>query len=183
MKKITPGIKSKLKKILALAETGLDGEKLLAKEKLTQLLEDYDLTLEDLRQEKKIERIIFKGITTKKLFMLFTQICFKVKNVNSIKYGKIRKNEYIIECTEAEKQVIKSLFEWHKKNMQEELEKMFDDFFVAYCEKHNLFSEQQDEEDSEDVKSIDFERIMRIMSLKENMSDKTYCKRIENLNK
>ena len=66
MKKITPEIKSKLKKILALAETGLDGEKLLAKEKLTQLLVDYDLTLEDLQQEK-IEKRIFKGVLSGKM--------------------------------------------------------------------------------------------------------------------
>lgn len=177
MKKITPEIKSKLKKILALAETSVDGEKLLAKEKLTQLLKDYDLTLEDLLQENK--KILFEGITTNKLLLLFSQICYKVKNINSISYYKTKRKEYIIECTEAEAQEIKNLFKWHKKNMQEELEKLFNDFFVAYCLKHHLHPEQQNEEDSKDIKPIDIEKLIRIMSLKNNMSDNTYCKRIE----
>lgn len=178
MKKITPEIKSKLKKILTLAEIGVDGEKLLAKEKLTQLLVDYDLTLEDLQQEK-IEKRIFKGITTKKLLELFIYICGTVKNVTSVTYYKRERTECIIECTEAEEQEIKNLFEWHKKNMQEELEKVFEDFFAAYCSKHHLYPEQDDDEDSDEEKSIDIEKLMRIMSLKENMSDKTFCKRIE----
>lgn len=178
MKRITPEIKSKLKKILALAETGLDGEKLLAKEKLTQLLEDYDLTLEDLQQEKRQKRI-FKGITTNKILKLFLYICGKVKNVTSETYYKTERKECIIECTEAEEQEIKNLFEWHKKNMQEEFEKLFNDFFVAYCSKHRLYPEQQNDEDSEEQGPVDIEKLMRIMSLRQNMSDKTYCKRIE----
>ena len=178
MKEITSEIKRKLKKILALAETGVDGEKLLAKEKLTQLLLDYDLTLEDLQQEKRENRT-FKGITTKKILMLFVYICGKVKNVSSVSYYKINRKECIIECTEAEEKEIKNLFKWHKKNMQEEFEKLFDDFFLAYCSKHHLYSEQKNDEDSEDEEPIDIERLMRIMSLKNNLSDKTYYKSIE----
>lgn len=64
-KELSEEVKSKLRKILALAESGIDGEREAAKNKLQALLLEHGLTLEDLADDGGEGIWVFHNISNK----------------------------------------------------------------------------------------------------------------------
>ena len=83
---MTEDIKSKLLKIKALAEKGVEGERVAAKAKLAQLMAEHDLTLDDLEPEPlDWYRIRYHSKPDKEIiFQLYRTVCNKGGTVNYI---------------------------------------------------------------------------------------------------
>lgn len=74
------------------------------------------------------------------------------------------------------------MFEWHLSNFQEEADNMMKTLVDAYCSKHRLFSDGPEDDKEEDMKLTpeDLRRILAMVAMKDNLSDKTYCKLLDN---
>lgn len=126
-----------LRKIKALAERGIDGEKESAQIILSNIMEKYGFTESDLEEEqKKLEWFSFHEELDKRLL---TQIIYMVTGKHA--YGcrgthtnRTRK-KVGIECTTAEKLEIEASFEFFARAIKNEV----DIFFIAFANKNNLF--------------------------------------------
>jgi hypothetical protein len=173
-KDLSEEVKSKLRKILALAESGIEGEQKTAKIKLQALLVEYGLTLEELADDAGESIWIFGGISNKIEQSLWAQIVFKVKDVQQIRIGTKGRNARKTSCTEAQANEIADMYKWHKRNFKKELLKMEAEFFEAYIIKHKLFPATPSKSQSDEP--VDFERLQRIMMYNSQMSNDTYYK-------
>lgn len=186
MRTIKPEIKKKLQKILALAENGSAGEQENARNMLQELLSKYNITIEDIACE--VEKIyIFHKINNEMEFELWSQIVYKVRNVSSFYYTKLKAGKYATKCTEAEQIKIENQFGFHKRLFRNEykkqLKKLKNDLLTAYIYKHDIYPDCPDEEqdnDQEEQQPIDLEKLQRILAYERNLSDETYYKMLEN---
>lgn len=176
-KELSDEVKAKLRKILALAESGIDGEREAAKNKLQALLLEHGLTLEDLADDGGEGVWVFHNISTKTEQNLWAQIVFKVKDVHQIRFGSKGRGTRTTTCTDAQAAEIGDLYKWHKSNFKKELRKMEAEFFEAYIIKHKLFPATPSEKQSDEP--VDYERLQRIMMYKSHMSNDTYHKALE----
>lgn len=179
-KTITPEVRAKLRKILALAEKGEAGEQATAKRMLEQLLKAYDLTMEDIIEQEQVRKFVFNNISNKLLQKIWSHCVFRVMNVNSITYwiGE-KRTDRVLECTQSQVHQIADLFKWHRENFEKELEQAHEDLLHAYVLKHHLYSEHKDDESTEDYQPIDIERIRRIMMYEMNLKDNSYYKSLQ----
>ncbi len=180
MKPISEELKQKIRKIIALAEGGTDGERTVASVKLQTLLQENGLTLDDFKEDKE-QRYIFNVGALQWRVDLFLQIAMKVKNTNKISYWKTyRRSQVQISCTEAQKNEIQNLFNWHSKNLKKEIDKTIHNLITAYELKHRLFNEKSDdnEQDNDSERKIDYEKLMQIMTLQSVLSNERYHKQI-----
>lgn len=123
----------RIKKLQALAERGVGGEKTTAQKKLAKLLKDNNInSLEEL-QEEKYEYTIFSynGKHEKKLL---AQCMYKVMGAKSDRtaykpYG--RRQKVGIYCTKAQKIEIELEFEFYRNVFYEELGTFIDAFIQA----------------------------------------------------
>lgn len=130
-------IKNKLKKLLALAERGMQGEA----ENARRLLEN-GVSIEELLDENQVKfyrfdigrNAIYKG--------LFTQCFCKVAQKGSLSYRQISRSQIEVEMTALQYAEIVSLFEWHKDNFNKDLEDIKQNILLAYCRKHHLYSDE-----------------------------------------
>lgn len=140
-------IKSKIRKLHALAVGGTAGEARNAQKLLDKLCAEYGITLDEiLDQESKKWYSFYVG--GKKIHRkLFFQCYFKITNQSNISYRQVygEKATIEVELTAYEYVEIKSLFEWHKTNFQRDLETMMQTLIDAYCSKHSLFSTRRRE--------------------------------------
>lgn len=173
-KELSEEVKSKLRKILSLAESGIDGEREAAKHKLQALLLEHGLTLEDLADDGGEGIWVFYNISNKTEQGLWAQVVFQVKDTHQIRFGTKGRNTRTTSCTEAQANEIADLYKWHKRNFKKELRKMEAEFFEAYIIKHKLFPATPSESQSDEP--VDYERLQRIMMYKSHMSDDTYHK-------
>ena len=74
------------KKLLALAEKGIGGEKENAKKMLDDLMKKHSISIDDLTDNISKQREFV--VKEKSHHKILAQIIFKVLNVNSIKYGE-----------------------------------------------------------------------------------------------
>ena len=179
-KELSDEVKAKLRKILALADSGVDGERLAAKNKLQKLLLEYGLTLEDLADDGEENVYVFHNIRNKIEQKLWAHVCFKVKDVHSIEFHSSGKTKRVFTCTEAQANEIAQLYKWHKSNFKKELSKVTEELMTAYIMKHNLHSETPIEDNESDHdKPVDLARLTRIMMYQSHMSNDTYHKALE----
>ena len=176
-KELSDVVKNKLRKILALAESGIDGEREAAKNKLQALLLEHGLTLEELADDEDESMWVFRNICNKTEQRLWAQVVFKVKDVQQIKFYTEGRSSRSTSCTEAQANEIGDMYKWHKRNFKKELRKMKEEFLEAYIIKHKLFPATPSESQSDEP--VDYERLLRIMMYKSQISDDTYHKALE----
>jgi len=174
-------IKSKILKLQALVEKGIDGEAANAKRVLENLLRKYGLTLEQVisEQEKK-EKRKFEATREWHKKLLF-QCYFYIMNKSKASYWGSG-NKIWFELTDMEYAELSNLYEWHKAQLKKEIDKVIIDFSEAYCIKHNITNHSKDDDDTEDSKPLTAEekrRIYRVLSLIESVEDTHYHKQIE----
>lgn len=174
-KAISDEIKTKLRKILTLSESGIDGERLVAKQKLQDLLCEYGLTLEDLADDRE-EAFAFQHITNKQDEKLWAQVVFKVKATHKLSCSK-RRGIYSTMCTKQQALEIADLYKWHRQNYKKELHKMQEDFLESYILKHGLFPTTPS--DAQATEPVDLERLRRILMYQSQLSDDTYHKSLK----
>lgn len=160
-----------LKKLQALAERGVGGEKEGAQRKLAQLMKKYQIEEIDL-SEDKLEDHDFKYHNDFELKLL-RQMFYKIvpdfrKYAYTYRYGKGSKSTYGIRCTKAQALQIQIEYEFYCALWKEEV-----DFFMgAFIQKHQIFAIKDDDE-SGSGDSMSKEDLMRMMSMMAGMQDKS----------
>jgi hypothetical protein len=176
-------IKDKLKKLLALSQRGEGGEAANAKRLLENMCERYNIALEDLLENKKK---FYRFKPGKAIYeKLFWSCVFKNITDDEAHHTTYTKcgNVIIILLTAYQYAEITNLFEWHKKNMADELKKTEDAFFDAYRYKHNLFlreSLDDQKEDNAPLTDEELEKLKIMTGLVGAISDKTYTRSLPN---
>lgn len=182
MEKDFESIKSKVLKLQALAERGENGEALNAKRLLDQLLAKYGVTLEDIvGAQDEVDRYVFNVKENGYGLTLFIQCYFKITGEKRMSYGKHRR--YIsVDLTKLQYVELKSLYDWHYKQLSKEIKRMQKEFAEAYIQKHKIFNTREDDSDSEDKELTpeDIERLLRVLRYMDSVEDTSYHKQIGN---
>lgn len=176
-------IQEKLKKIKALAEHGVDGEKEGALELYQRLLAKYELTDEDV-EEVQISRRWFR-YTDELDKKLLTQIFYKVTGSPTF-YEKLDKRRRMVstDCTDFEFDQIVFYYQFYKEHMKSELSK----FIAAFLSVNNLFPDEttrcyEESKDIEDTHERSLEEITKIGLMASGMEKKTPYNQIEDRHK
>lgn len=167
--------KELLKKLQALAERGVGGEKETAERKLRQLMEKYGIDEMEFAEDK-LEEFEFKYKNAQEE-QLIRQLFYKMFGKEwrskgyTYRYGKGSKSIRGIECTKAEGIQLQVEYEFYKQLWQEEMELFWD----AFIQKHRIFSMRpEDTEGSDEPMTPErMAEIMRMSQMMDAMQDKT----------
>lgn len=125
-------ILEKLRKVAELASRGIGGEKENAQKLLNELLEKYNVSLDELHSDTKHRcRFKYHGKVEKNLLI---QIIKLVCNRVAIYHTKGDGNEIWAEMTESQRVEVLVSFETHSEAVKKEMEL----FFSAYIHRNNL---------------------------------------------
>ena len=172
--------KELLKKLQALAERGVGGEKETAERKLKELIEKYGIEEEDLNEDKIIDfDFKYHSEWEKNLLrQLFYKMFGKEYREKSYipRYGKGSRTTYCIRCTKAECLQLRVEYEFYSELFKEEL----DLFLSAFIQKHNLFSLRSDDiPTGYEPTAEDRERYARMRQMINGMQNKDFNPMIE----
>ena len=160
-KELTEKQKALIKKVQALAERGVGGEKETAEKKLNMLMEKYGIESLELDEERLDDYDFkFSGSIEKKILR---QVIYKVlrdpeklrESVFYYRYGKGSKSTMIVNCTKAEEIEIRIQFDFYK-----------DLFGIGKA-------------DSRDLTPEEIERIQRMFKMEAGLQDKTMTPMLE----
>lgn len=174
-------LKTKLRKLAALAERGVGGEAENARRLMEQICREHGVSLDDVLnvEERKLYRF---EIGRRKIDLnLFMQCYAKVTGERRLSYKQPNRSTILVELTAYQYAEISSLFEWHKANFKRDVENLMETLFTAYVDKHNLYRTRSDDEPDEELSLSpeDIRRIMAAAALRDSLNDNTYCKLIE----
>ncbi len=145
-----------MRKILALAERGSEGEKDNAQRMLISLLTKYGLRVEDIREERKTDcKFTFKGRFEKKLLI---HIISMVTENRSFGYRYTNAFNLIVELTQLQKVEVTNFFEFYKIHLRKELDSLIDAFIITNA----LFHSSEDDSGST-MTAEEIERLLRLM--------------------
>jgi hypothetical protein len=153
-----------LRKIKALAEAGVEGERETAQERLDFLMKKYDISLDALEGETKTK---FKFRLRKDQFNFFNQICFNVCNDDygmwfAKRYPTGESDVYQIECTDAQYIEIQAKFEFYWKRYQADLEI----FYRAFIQRNKLYGTPTKEDEKREMTEKDWQILQMSQGLK-----------------
>lgn len=175
--------KELMKKLQALAERGVGGEKETAERKLKQLMKKYGIDKLEF-EEDKLEEFEFKYSNPQEE-QLIRQLFFKMfgkewrSKSYTYRYGKGSKSIRGIECTKAEGIQLQIEYEFYKQLWQEEMKL----FWNAFIQKHHIFSiRPEDMGSSEPITPERMAEIMRMSQMMDAMQNKTIQPLLETTN-
>lgn len=128
-------LQNRIKKLQALAERGIGGEKIGAKAKLEELMKKYDISLADV-EEDEVNYYVFSCLK-KYLKRLLQQCILRVlDDVDTPIYKPYRRQNAIgVYCTAAQRLEILLDFEFYTNLFESEL----DLFMTAFIRKQDLY--------------------------------------------
>lgn len=159
-----------LKKLKALAERGVGGERETAQRKLTELMEKYGVEDADISDEK-LDDVDFRY---KDAFeeKILRQTFYKINHERGIfVYTNSRKKVLVWRCTKAEAIQAGIEYEFFRDLWRDEVEL----FLQAFIQKHRIFWIGPDAPSGE----IDEETYMRLCAMMQGMQDKQLLLQIE----
>ena len=173
-------IKNKLKKLLALAERGVQGEAENARRLLERLCKEYSVSIEELLDENQLKRYYF-DIGRNSIYKdLFAQCYYKVSQKISLSFYQESRSQISVEMTALQYAELVSLFEWHKANFNKDLEDMKKNILLAYCRKHHLYSDVKPDNDNDrELTEDERKRLIKIIFMQESLNDNQYHKLLE----
>lgn len=176
-------IKSKLRKLQALAEQGYKGEAETAKRLLDKLCEQYGVSLDEVINQEQTNRYRFEIGKGKIWLELFMQCYANVTGHKELRYFKVFNSSILVWLTAYQFAEISNLFFWHKANLKKDFEKTQRLVFEAYVQKHRIFRDRsndpEDEEEEQESKPIDLARLRAILAIMNNLNDNRYYKMID----
>jgi hypothetical protein len=174
------------RKLLALAQGGVDGEREAAQRMLDNFLQKHGLEISDIEPVARTRRIV-KNVTLdiKQMFINFcASIVGKDVRVNKC----VGRNYYAVEMNDEEWMEFETKWPVYRKNLKSELEKLKKQHLKelklmvsAFISKHEMYSKDGDE-DSREVSSLTPEEIQEIldtMRLQEKLDDINFHKHLE----
>lgn len=175
-------IKSKLKKLLALAERGVDGEARNARKLLERLCEQYGISIDDLLDNDKKEWYVF-DVGSRKIFKnLFVQCYCCVVGTHEMTYRSVGNSKIGVELTAYEYAEISAMYQWHKENFKKDMENMMETLFISYCSKHDITSHAERTEDTprKSMTRDEFNRLRAALFMQDSLNNNYYRKQLEN---
>ena len=161
-----------MKKLQALAERGVGGEKETAERKLKQLIEKYGIEEAELSEDKLMDfEFKYKGEWERKLLrqIFYRMFGADFRNKTYVyRYGQGSRSIYGINCTQAEGLQLQIEFDFYKGLYEEELE-LFRDAFI---QKHRIFDPNGGSDEKEYTKE-EIQRILRMQQMMSGMQDKS----------
>ena len=171
-------LKEKLKKLQALAERGWQGEAENARRLLEKLCRQYGVSLEEILDDSQVKRYTFAVGRNKMYGELFMQCYAKTTNQRRMAYRQLSRSEISIELTALQYAELKSLYEWHKANLERDLEDIKKTVLDAYIMKHALFSEKRSDKETE-LTPEDIVRLKKMLKMQNVLNDNHYQKLLE----
>lgn len=167
----------KIKRVQALAERGVGGEKDSAAALLETLMARYDITEADISAER--EELAWFRYKTELERRLLCQIIYSITGKAAsgcvgANTGRTRK-KVGIECTAAERLEIEISFEFFNAAMGAELER----FYTAFVNKNRIFPPPNKAGLAEDPPEMSKEEIMKLTAMMDGMDTHTRRKMIE----
>ena len=167
----------RIKKLQALAERGVGGERETAQKKLQKMLEDNKIiSLEEL-EEDKVEYFLF-SYNGKHEIPLLKQCVYKVLGAKTDRtYYRSRgyRQKLGLYCTKAQKIEIELEFEFYKKVFYEDLTT----FMIAFIQKQGIFPPDAPKSDK-DILDLD-EQDLAIMAMAEGIKKRSRAKMVESV--
>lgn len=174
-------IRSKLIKLLALADRGVQGEAENAKRAIERICEEYGIDIEDFFDTNKTRKYVIEIGRGKDLMQLFLRCISSVCDIKGMTYRQMLRSSIELELTSMQYAEILSLFNWHKGNYERELKDFKRNFLLAYVGKHQLFfdSERTSSSNINELSKEELQRLFKIWKLRESMSDYAYRKQLK----
>lgn len=164
----------KLRKILALKDSGNDGEARAAEDALNRLCRKYGISIDDLidaGEEKK--RVLFDNVGDKHVKDILFACYFRVTNQNEVSYYKYGRACVVFELTRSQEVELKELFDCMRKAYKKGVEQLVTDYKDAFVIKNQLYSDVAKEQAGKDHLSPEEKaRLWRIFSIS-NTFDRT----------
>jgi hypothetical protein len=171
------------KKLKALSDRGIGGEKVNAQKLLDDLLKKHNLSIEDIENEK-IDDYYFspKEKDEQLLYQITKRVnseikCYKIPQKKVKEYAL--KGNFIISCTLSESIEIEAMFDIYKKHLEKELEI----FWYAFCKANNLLIQTNEKREFSSLSSEEVENITRSYAMANNIKAETYRKQLADKNK
>lgn len=171
-----------LKKIQKLAENGVDGEKINAKNILDKLMKEHNISAEEL-QNDKVEFCFFKIPDYKNSFEL--RLLRQLTGIYKLNlYGKFPdkmikedrlKGNFAIECSKSVYLEILAKYEFYieRYKIRE------DEFFYAFCFKNDLLVDREDNDDSK-ISETEKETLINALNIAKSINSDTFHKQLRN---
>ena len=159
----------KVKRVQALAERGVDGEKDSAAALLDRLMKQYGISEAEIAEERReIAWFRFKTPLERKLL---NQVIYTV--TGRIPYGCVgrytgrTRKQIGIECTAAERLEIEISFEFYNAALQQELER----FYSAFLMKNDIFPPASKKAEEIPAAEISRSEALKLQALMAGMGD------------
>lgn len=174
-------IKQKLLKLQALAEGGYKGEAVAARRAIERLCAQYGITLDEILNVEQVNRYEFEIGRYSYMLTLFVHCHGVVTNSRELKYRQRSRSTIAVDLTPLQYAELCSLFEWHKANFLKDLQAMQKNIVEAYVNKHNLFSQRDDDEEAPEMELTParLRHIQAILAMQGELGDNKYYKMLE----
>lgn len=166
----------KIRRVQALAERGVDGEKESAAALLERLMKQYGIDEAEIAEERR-ETEWFRFRTPLEE-MLLNQVIYSIMG-DCVTYcrtnGKCKRKHKVVgvDCTPAERLEIEISFEFFNAALQEEEKR----FFRAFVQKNNIYPPQ--EKTTAEGAELEKEEILKLAAMMDGMDVHTRRKMIE----
>lgn len=131
------GIRQRIKKIYALAKSGVEGEADSARRRLNEMLQKYSLSLDDIiGDDQRKEKHIFKFQKSYHLDLLVQ--CYAAVTGNETMSFLRHKRRVLIELTAIENAELEAMYNFYRRHMDREIEKIVKNAKTAFFVKHAL---------------------------------------------
>ena len=173
-------LKAKIRKIAALAESGVGGEAENARSIMERICLEHGVSLDEVLAVEERERYRFEIGRNKIDLRIFTQCYARVTGKKSMSYRRMSRTAISVVMTAYQYAELSALFEWHKANFRREVENQIDILFQAYIPKHRLSCKRSDDapDDELNLSPEDIQRIRAIIAMRESLNDSNYYKQI-----
>jgi len=167
------------KKLKALADKGIGGEKVNAEKMLTDFMKKHDISMEQIEGDKH-ENYFFtvKDDEIKLLHQIVGRVNIHIKCYGPFPKSKMKmyalSGNFMITCTPSEYVEIESMHAVYKRLYESEL----DIFFTAFCHANDLLVSNPDKKDKKMTKE-EAKDFLRIHEISSKIKKETYRKQIE----
>lgn len=167
------------KKIKALADKGIGGEKINAEKMLDSLLKKHHITIEEIEGEKidshffnlkEEEARLWVQIVKSVNYKLQCYGPFPKKDIKKIGLG----GNYLVECTVSEYLEIDAKNAIYQKLYKDELKI----FYHAFCTANNILVRTSTKIDVSDLNYDEFKTLLRVRAMSKNINSQSYHKQL-----
>ena len=180
----------RIRKVKRLAEDGIEGEKEAAKARVEELMHRYNITDEDLEEDKEdLHTYFIDGIFCWKLFMQIAGVKFGIRKALNIKEKRVprehrevlnaisrgKKYNVAVLCTAAQFIELTAYYEIVQRGLEEQSEA----FFFAFLDRNQLLAQASESDRNKEVSEKEAEMVRRAMLMSRGIDKVVVNKLIE----